>query len=235
MKQRNAFSFATLRISTVLAILWALSVGPVSAAPILLTSGVVEASGYIVYTFPFVGISAEGPGFLLSTDGNESPSFDPRAFPDCLVPPCSSTAIVNLSLNFPLSGTNPFPYDQLTYGGQYYVATSGFVNITTVSTVIGPRAGGEGQTVTLPFTLNGGVHGESPTAGSVDLEFVGGGTLRADYTKRCFPAGACDISVWTLYAVRYDIHPIPEPTSCLLLGSGFLGYAARRRSARRNG
>jgi hypothetical protein len=236
MKQRNAFSFATLPISTVLAILWALPVGPVSAAPIVLTSGAVVPFGDIVYTFPFVGMTLEGPGFVLSNDGNESPSFDPRAFPGtfCPVPPCP-TAIVNLSLNVPLSGPFPFPYDQITYGGRSYVATYGNVTITTVSTVLGPRPGGEGQLITLPFTLSGGVHGESPTAGSIDLGFVGGGRVRADYTNRCFPAGACDISQWTLFAVRYDIEPIPEPTSWLLLGTGFLGYAARRRSARRNG
>jgi hypothetical protein len=206
----------------------------VSAAPILLTSGGVNPFGDIVFTFPFVFISLEGPGFLLSSDGNESPSFDPRAFPVCPVPPCP-TAIVNLSLSTALSGRPGFGgFDQVFYGGEWYVATSGFVNITTSSTVIGPRAGGEGQLVMLPFALNGGVHGESPTAGSVDLEFVGGGTVRADYTNRCFPAGACDISEWTLSAVSYDIEPIPEPTSWILLGSGLLGYAARRRSARRN-
>ena len=208
--------------------LWALPVGSVGAAPIVLTSGGVEPFGYIVYTFPFVGFDLVGPGFLLTGDGSESPSFDPRAFPDCPVPSCP-TAIVNLSLNFPLSGHDY----QLRYGGEIYVATGG-VNITTVSTMIGPRAGGAGQTVTLPFTLSGGVHGESPTAGSIDLGFIGGGTVRADYTNRCFPAGACDLTQWTLFAVEYDIEPIPEPTSWLLLGSGLLGYAARRRAARRN-
>jgi hypothetical protein len=211
--------------------LWALPVGPVGAAPILLTSGVVTPFENFPHTFPnLVDFDLEGPGFLVSGDRNFPLEWDFRAFANCPVPSCP-TAIVNLSLSFLFLGPLDFPTDQLHYGGESYVATGGFVTITTVSTMIGPQDGD----VTLPFTLSGGVHGESPTAGSIDLGFVGGGTVRASYFKRCFPAGGdCDLFQWTLDRVRYDIEPIPEPSSWLLLGSGLLGYAARRRSARLN-
>jgi len=230
MKQRNASSFATLRISALLALLWVLPVSPASAIPIRLTGG-----GIALET-PFFGsanLFFEGPGFSLSA---LQASYDsPGAFPQCGSPPCPVSPIVNLSL-----GAVFFVQDlgiitgSLDYNGQFYNVFSGAVNVTTPSTVLGPRAGGEGQLVTLPFTLQGAVHGESPTAGSVDLEFIGGGTVRASYTNKCFPVGGCDITNWTLVDLHYDIVPIPEPTSWMLFGSGLLGYAARRRSARRN-
>jgi hypothetical protein len=70
MKQQEASSFATLRISTVLAMLWALPVGPVSAIPIALTGGGITVESFQissgdVHTFVFLA----GPGFELRTDG----------------------------------------------------------------------------------------------------------------------------------------------------------------------
>jgi PEP-CTERM motif-containing protein len=209
--------------------LWALPVAPVSADPIRLTSGEVTPFGDIRFTFPFVDFDLEGPGFSLS--GNRNFLFEYRFIDDCPVPSCP-TAIVNLSLNFLLLGPIDIPTDQLHYNGEFYVATGGGVSITTVSTMIGPRD--EDGAVTLPFTLTGGVHGESPTAGSIDLGFVGGGTVRAAFFKRCFPPGDCGLTQWTLFDVHYDLEPIPEPTTWLLLGSGLLGYATRRRSTRRS-
>jgi PEP-CTERM motif len=229
MKQRNASSFATLRIATVLAMLWALPVGPVSAAPIQLTSGRIEPFGFIVYTFPFALWSLEGPGFSLSANVNDFSS--PGAFPECPTLPCSASPTVNLSSSSMLF-PGQFP-DQFIYGGELYVASIARVDITTPSVVIGAEDTG---LVTLPFTLQGFVQGDSPTAGSVGLGFIGGGTARATYTKQCFPTpDFCDL--WRLFDIQYDIEPapIPEPTSWMLLGSGLLGYAARRRSARRNG
>jgi hypothetical protein len=208
--------------------LWAAPVEPVSAIPIQLTGGGIGLEA------PFFGSansSFEAPGFALVAVGH---SFDsPGAFPSCAFPPCPGSAIVNLSLSAAFFGVQDLGNGFLSYGGQSYDVFSGGVNVTTPSAVLPEE--GVVELVTLPFRLDGFVHGNSPTAGSVDLEFVGRGKVRAFYFNHCFPdPQSCEQTVWRLIDIHYDIEPIPEPTSWTLLGSGLLGYAARRRQTRRN-
>ena len=42
----------------------------------------------------------------------------------------------------------------------------------------------------------------------------------------------CDQTLWTPFFLQYDIEAVPEPVSWVLIGSGLLGIAARRRSTR---
>jgi hypothetical protein len=113
------------------------------------------------------------------------------------------------------------------YGGQSYFAT-GDILVGTPTAEIGPL-------ITLPFTLDGQIHATDFMGSDLDFEILGAGTVTARYFQ--YPTGLPDSSFyWVASSIRYTIEapPIPEPTSWLLFGSGFLGYAARRRSGRRN-
>jgi hypothetical protein len=236
MKQRNALSFAILRISTVLAMLWALTVSPASAIPIRLTSGEILVENYFVFDRNATYFaSLEGPGFLLGTDRY----FDEFRFsltglddhPLGLIPPGTITGFSG-GMQI-VSGTTPPtpgqpPPATVLYGGESYLATGDIV-VSTPTAVVGPL-------ITLPFTLSGHIHATDFMGTDLDFEIFGAGTVTASYFP--YSSGFPDPSLhWVTPAVRYTIEapPIPEPTSWLLFGSGFLGYAARRRSARRNG
>jgi hypothetical protein len=233
MKQQNASSFATLRISTVLAMLWALPVGPVSAIPIQLTSGEITFVSFRLssgdeHTFVFLA----GPGFALTTDGY----FDTLQFStsnpyvlDLL--PLGTTPLTFSGGVQVVSGSNPGspespPPASVLYGGESYFA-SGVILVGTPTFAVAPL-------VTLPFSLWGQIHATNFMGTDFDFEISGAGTVTAGFYP--YPTGQDDSFLWATSRIQYTIEPppIPEPTSWMLLGSGLLGVAARRRSTRLN-
>jgi PEP-CTERM motif-containing protein len=191
-----------------------------SAIPIQLTSGGIanEKLGPWPPEFIETRIHLEGPGFLLETD----PRYD-----QLLIfregPPGST---VDLSFGMQIvSLSSPGTQGSLIYGGQQYYG-SGFISVTTPSFVVGPTA-------TVPFTLSGSFSAFTLEGGFADFELVGSGTARASFTFVDQPGPP---PFWALDDVNYNLAPppVPEPTTCVLLGAGLVGVAARRRSARRN-
>ena len=236
MKQRNTSSFAALRISTVLAMLWALPVGPVSAIPIHLTSGGITVESLLIFggeIQTFSGFAA--PGFELHTDAHFDQFFFAVGSPNSpldLLPPGTITGFSGgmqvISGSSPGIPGSPFPPATVIYGGESYFAT-GDISVSTPTFVVGPQ-------ITLPFSLTGQIHATNFMGTDFDFELVGAGTVTTGYSQ--YPSGLPDPPFyWFTTGIRYTIEPppIPEPTTWLLLGSGVLGYAARRRSPRRNG
>jgi hypothetical protein len=188
-----------------------------SAIPIQLTSGGIGQDNIGPPPFEFIHtfVGLEGAGFLLVTN----PQFQyPFLFPQG--PPGTTVDLSIFGLPIVVS-----PDDQvgLIYDGKKYFG-SGSIFVTTPSFVIGPTAN-------VPFTLNGFFNAATLEGDFADFGFVGGGTATASFIFWDQPG----FPTWVLDEVTYQIEPppIPEPTSLVLLGSGLLGVAARRRAARR--
>ena len=125
---------------------------------------------------------------------------------------------------------DPLPGSQgsMTYLGQAYIGPGG-VELTTPSAVVGPL-------VTVPFTLRGSFSARTFEGDqSHEFDLFGSGTVTATFIFVDDQPGITPF--WALDDVSYGIEapPVPEPTSLMLLGSGVLGLAASRRSARRRG
>jgi hypothetical protein len=221
----HALSLSILRRASLLvALLSAFPVSQAKAVPIQMTSGSIRLTATSPAPFVDVFVQLHGAGFSLSNDfGFLTDFFMLTGIPEPVF------VLPGTAVEFSGRASLVAPDDLFVYGGDSYRA-SGFLDVSTSSIVVGPL-------LTMPFTLSGSLHGESLTGpGMVDLDIIGGGTLTATYTGQ-FPP---QITMWSLESVVYQVEPIvrdgpiPEPATLMLIGSGLLGFAARRWSARHN-
>jgi PEP-CTERM motif-containing protein len=119
------------------------------------------------------------------------------------------------------------PDDILVFRGSSFRGTAE-IQIHTGRIAVAPL-------VTLPFTLVGSLHGcipslpDSCSGGDpwVDVPIVASGTVRAFFSEV-----ADDPRLLQLEAVRYEVSPVPEPSTLLLLAAGLTALAARASSCR---
>ena len=217
--QQYAPLLAGLRKSmVVIAILSALSAPQAGAVTIPMTSGSIHMDNTTPFIFDDVFVTLGGPDFALTNYFLHDSFFwtsnpNPWFFfwpPGTMVEYDGFVSLVS-------------PNDLLVYAGVSYLP-SGQIHVDTPSIAVGPLL------LTVPFTLSGTIHGVNLSGpGTVDLDILGSGVVSAHYTKLFYPDGPH----LRLDSITYEIAPVPEPATWMLLGSGLLGVVARRRSTRR--
>lgn len=201
-------------------LIWAL---PVSADPVVITSGVYSVHGSDPSFFDFAG-----NGFELHGDGTAE-GVGPVM--TCAV--CSPGTTIDLGASITLPNTSflLFPsgavIGRASYSNVFYSGNLLF----TAPTVVAPQVGGGDATFTDPFTFSGILTGfpsaARDTAPLFGVAVTGTGTVDLRISENGL--GGYDYGVADYTFSSTDPSATPEPSPALLLGTGLLALIFARR------
>ena len=203
-----------------------------SADPVTITSGSISIPASRTRPSP---IQIEGTDGVLtfSLSGVIGAASSMELF---FCAPCLPTATtISLAINsagLDIPGMLTYGVDSYRVGGledtfgTVVLELSGFAVLPRAPSVINELA-----TVTGPFELLANSHFSPPCCGGPGNDLRGSGTA----TVLLFGDPGGGVPVWAFRSAEYrftDQAPIPEPASFVLLASGLIGVAVRRRRGR---
>jgi len=206
-----------------------------SADPVTITSGFISVPPSSVLSSPIQVEGTDGVrSFSLIGSISTASSMGLRSCDPCL-PTATTISLAINSNGVDLPGMVTYGNDSYSVGGLADTLGSVVLELTGFALLPpGPSTINALATVTGPFELLANSHFTPPISGGT---FGPGNALRGSGTATVslFADPGSGVPVWAFRSALYHFSnqaPIPEPASFVLLASGLVGVALRRRRGR---